>query len=148
MIPPEMAGWPYLELPFIAVNGNIAFDQGNFRTACPMFLPLKNNILSIQVKHSRIGLLNRKIGQPDTYLPSSPMPHPYFVVKIQLTLKNLLHILSPRKNNALRPLKNGFTASQKSFPLREQPVVIMIYCKRKRKSSCLNSINLQNRTIS
>jgi hypothetical protein len=26
----------------------------------------------------------------------------------------------------LRPLKNGFTATQKSFPLREQPDVIMI----------------------
>jgi hypothetical protein len=95
-----MDGWLYLELPFIAVNGNIAFDQGNFRTACPMLQPLKNNILSIQVKHSKIGLLDRKIGQPDTHVPLSPMSHPYFVVKIQLTLKNLLHILSPQKSNA------------------------------------------------
>jgi hypothetical protein len=29
----------------------------------------------------------------------------------------------------LRPLKNGFTAAQKSFPLRRQPFVIRIYCE-------------------
>jgi hypothetical protein len=62
MIPPEMDGWPYLELPFIAVNGNIAFDKGNFKTACLMLQPLKSNMLSITIFACRLILkksLNR-----------------------------------------------------------------------------------------
>jgi len=33
------------------------------------------------------------------------------------------------KQKTLGPLKNGFAASQKSFPLRERPDVIMIHDK-------------------
>jgi len=40
---------------------------------------------------SFFGLLNRKIGQPDTHLPSSPIRTPSFVVKIQLTHKIIHH---------------------------------------------------------
>jgi hypothetical protein len=29
----------------------------------------------------------------------------------------------------MKPLKNGFAAAQKSFPLRKQPAAIMIYDK-------------------
>ncbi|MBU1184309.1 MAG: hypothetical protein KJ663_03965, partial [Proteobacteria bacterium] len=33
-------------------------------------------------------MLNRKIGQPDTHLPSSPMPHPIFCGHTPLDIQN------------------------------------------------------------
>ena len=53
-----------------------------------MLQPLKNNILSIQVKHSKIGLLNRKIGQPDTNLSMNDLGEKRSYAKLSGREKN------------------------------------------------------------
>jgi hypothetical protein len=69
MIPPEMDGWPYLELPFISVNGNITFDQGNFRPVAEYVMdnvsqaPINDDRLYRDPEYPRVDLSARTVSR-------------------------------------------------------------------------------------